>query len=163
MPHSSHPGFTLAELLISLAILAVIAIFTIPKIVSAQQNESMKLVLKEDVSIIQELIWSQVRDGNLQVRSAAACSSPPSGASLISWMQTHNNYTKLSGGTFYLANGSTINLHVGAMLDFLIDANGSAGPNTNGVDKLNYYFDYCSTGREFWYDTASQDLFYSLF
>lgn len=45
-------GFTLAELLISLAILGVIATFTIPKILSSQQNTQYNASGKEVVAMI---------------------------------------------------------------------------------------------------------------
>lgn len=45
-------GFTLAELLIALAILGVIATFTIPKILSAQRNEQFNTATLETVSTI---------------------------------------------------------------------------------------------------------------
>lgn len=46
------PGFTLAELLIALAILGVIAAFTIPKILSAQTNSKYVALAKEAASMI---------------------------------------------------------------------------------------------------------------
>jgi len=42
-----HAGFTLAESLIALAILGVIATFTIPKILSAQQSSKYNAAAKE--------------------------------------------------------------------------------------------------------------------
>lgn len=47
-----HVGFTLAELLISLLILGEIATFTIPKIITAQQNGTFKSVAKEDFATV---------------------------------------------------------------------------------------------------------------
>ncbi len=46
----SRFGFTLAELLIALAMLGVIATFTIPKILSAQQDSRNNAVVKEAAS-----------------------------------------------------------------------------------------------------------------
>lgn len=43
-------GFTLAELLISLAILGVIASFTIPKVIASQQNQKYNAIVKESAS-----------------------------------------------------------------------------------------------------------------
>lgn len=45
-------GFTLAELLIALAILGLIAVFTIPKVLVAQQDEAKKAKAKEVASAI---------------------------------------------------------------------------------------------------------------
>lgn len=45
-------GFTLAELLIALAILGVIATFTIPKVLNSSQNSEWNAIAKETVSMI---------------------------------------------------------------------------------------------------------------
>jgi len=45
-------GFTLAELLITLQILAIIAAFTIPKIIGSQQNSRYKAIAKEDIASV---------------------------------------------------------------------------------------------------------------
>lgn len=53
-PSALPKGFTLAELLIALAILGVIATFTIPKIIYAQQNQSYIAKAKEAMATISE-------------------------------------------------------------------------------------------------------------
>jgi prepilin-type N-terminal cleavage/methylation domain-containing protein len=50
-PRKFKLGFTLAELLIALAILGVIATFTIPKVLQTQQNESYNAIAKEAAGI----------------------------------------------------------------------------------------------------------------
>ncbi len=50
----SHSGFTLAELLICLAIIAEIATFTIPKILTAQQNGKFNALAKEAMGSISQ-------------------------------------------------------------------------------------------------------------
>ncbi len=47
-------GFTLAELLSALAILGIIATFTIPKVLIGSQNNTFKAVAKEDIAAISE-------------------------------------------------------------------------------------------------------------
>src|SRR6478609_7639481 len=49
---SMRKGFTLAELLITLQILAIIATFTIPKIIGSQQNSTYKAIAKEDIAAV---------------------------------------------------------------------------------------------------------------
>lgn len=47
-----HKGFTLAELLIALAILGVIATFTIPKVLNSQQNGQYNAIGKECMGMV---------------------------------------------------------------------------------------------------------------
>ena len=47
-----HPGFTLVELLIALAILGTIATFTIPKVLQTQQDGKFKSIGKEAAGFV---------------------------------------------------------------------------------------------------------------
>ena len=54
-------GFTLAELLIALVILGVIATFTIPKVLQTQQNTSYNAAAKETIGAVSGAYQSYVR------------------------------------------------------------------------------------------------------
>lgn len=58
MPQARYPGFTLAELLISLAILGIIATFTIPKLLMNQRVSAYNASAKESAASISELTRS---------------------------------------------------------------------------------------------------------
>lgn len=68
MPRKSLFGFTLAELLISLAILGEIATFTTPKVLSAQQNGANKAKAKVVAGMItgayQQAQWAGIVTAN---------------------------------------------------------------------------------------------------
>lgn len=57
-----YKGFTLAELLSALAILGVIATFTIPKVIQAQQNQKWGAIGKETVGAISEAYQAYLLD-----------------------------------------------------------------------------------------------------
>jgi len=58
-------GFTLAELLIALAILGIIATFTIPKILSAQAEQKKRAILKECYATVTSLFIEGRRSGDI--------------------------------------------------------------------------------------------------
>ncbi len=94
-------GFTLAELLISLAILGVIATFTIPKVLNGSQNGQMTAVAKEAISAVSGAYQAYRLDNTVDANTSwadltaylnyirvdtasfvdGACSLPPSTAS----------------------------------------------------------------------------------
>ena len=59
-------GFTLAELLISLAILSVLATFTIPKVLTSSQDGERIAIFKETISAINQATYEMILLGELE-------------------------------------------------------------------------------------------------
>lgn len=152
-------GFTLAELLISLLILAEIATFTIPKILSVQQNGSYKATAKEAIATI-AAAHQQARLENTLTTST----TPSTLFQYMNYVATDttssldDTYTngaiatscnvrpciKLHGGgtlwasTYSFGGSATTNA-----VYFLYDPNGSYSGTTNSGDKsLQIYLYY---------------------
>lgn len=69
---AKNQGFTLAELLIALAILGVIATFTIPKILSSSQNGQNTAIAKEAASMLSGSFQTYVLNNGLTSANTAA-------------------------------------------------------------------------------------------
>lgn len=65
-----HSGFTLAELLIALAILGIIATFTIPKILSSQQNGQFNSAAKEAIAAVSEAYYNYKLNASVDASTA---------------------------------------------------------------------------------------------
>lgn len=146
MLHNRQHAFTLAELLIALGILGVIATFTIPKILTAQQDAKKWAIFKEDVAAAQQGTWELVQSGEIELASHSCGVASPIVASLF---DTKFNYTSSTGSstlrTYYITNGSTIRFAQGNSIDFRIDYDGpNAGNNTYGDDLLLFHFNDCT-------------------
>jgi prepilin-type N-terminal cleavage/methylation domain-containing protein len=153
---NAHPGFTLAELLIALAILGVIAVFTIPKILMAQQNADYKAKTKEAAAIIAEAYRvyglqnaigtnTKIADFTSYINYAKVDAS-----STIDDKQTLASQSCSIGGCLFLHNGGVIFYTSDVMagsastnaLEFYFDPNGTYGGTTNGPDKAVQMFLY---------------------
>lgn len=92
---AAKSGFTLAELLISLAILGVIAAFTIPKILTATSNGQNTSIAKEAAAMVAGSF------SNYQLNNGIA--SGVTGGALTQYM----NYVKTDTTTTYTGSGGT--------------------------------------------------------
>jgi type II secretory pathway pseudopilin PulG len=168
-------GFTLAEVLISLLILAEIATFTIPKILISQQNVQKMAVFKEDIATIQAGIYNSAQNGEFTLFNHACYSGAVTG--FYDLLAGFLNYTKTTRtnsqtGKFYLANGSTISPVPGYTWGFNIDWNGDNGPNLYGDDLFTFQYNDCN-GTQYGipsnrygvvnYDTSGLVLYNSIF
>jgi type II secretory pathway pseudopilin PulG len=120
-------AFTLAELLISLAILAEIATFTIPKVLSAQQNGQKTAIVKETAAMLSAAYSQYQLNGTI--------SSNTNGQALTPYMNyvkvdTTSNLDPRPGGSARDCNdgGSVcLRLHNGALLWIPITRFGGTG------------------------------------
>jgi prepilin-type N-terminal cleavage/methylation domain-containing protein len=145
-------GFTLAELLIALAILGVIATFTIPKILQAQQDSKYNAIAKEDAAAMSAAIQTMRYRGlftdqtsmntiatyinYLKIDSTSVVDDTPSRASGIRTDEGGGSFSCGTGNTrcLKMANGSIIlypnsmnfDLGTGAnAIWFLVDPDGT--------------------------------------
>lgn len=130
----AHKGFTLAELLIALAILGVIATFTIPKILTAQANGQNTAVAKEAASMINASYITYTLNNTLTTGTTAGA------------LTQYMNYVATDTATAYTATatGATalqtctstlvcLKLHNGAVLQYDTGSSFGGTGAANGI------------------------------
>jgi prepilin-type N-terminal cleavage/methylation domain-containing protein len=147
-------AFTLAELLIALMILGIVAGFIIPKVLITCQQAKFVSVLKEDIATINAI--------QAEMMSSYPVGSGPSGVQQTNFYRDHLNAVKFctpaSNGNCWdplqyrawpyewentfpsvvFHNGSNMLSGFGhpGSTGGIIDANGAEGPNQFGVDQI---------------------------
>ncbi len=150
-------GFTLAELLIALAILGVIATFSIPKILNAQQNQQKNAIFKESIGAISAAVYNYcvMQPANInqydfmisQVNTVTQC---PNNA-YSEGCSPSSTLGEQTGPGFILANGASIAgidriiLPANYTNGFVIDWNGLNPPNVDGDDQMRLGLNFSST------------------
>jgi prepilin-type N-terminal cleavage/methylation domain-containing protein len=133
---SPMQGFTLAELLICLVILGVIATFTIPKIITSQVNGQYNASAKEVASMISGAYTSYSRSNTVTSNTSAGDLTPymnyvaPDSSTTIDLFQEAT--TRACNGGY-----SCVKLHNGGML--LWASAGFMGTNTTNA--VYFYYD----------------------
>ena len=160
MTRNRFAGFTLIEALLSMALLGVVAAFTIPQILQSTQSTQSKTLYLDTLSEIQGVIY----DGTLSGETVNSLSLTDYMAKKLNAIktcrvnfQTEGCYTPrspanaLNGGGIVLPNGVTIsdiNTDVIATCTnaptsdtcfdgWIVDINGSQGPNVEGTDYID--------------------------
>jgi len=128
-----QPGFTLSELLVSLAILGIIATFTIPKLLQVQQDQRYNSEAKEAASII------------AAAYSLYKASNTPTTSTTVGDLTPYINYAKVDTSslvddvpTYTSVNCSQANkgcllLHNGGMLWYRKDFSFGGTATTNAL------------------------------
>jgi hypothetical protein len=126
--------------------LGVFSTFTIPKIISAQENSKRKAVFREVIAAMSAAQHNAIADGSIdtvgtyqlfstKVNAIKLC--PTASNTTGCWPQTAPNGEVVEGG-FIMHNGATIaGLSNNYTSDnFLVDWNGPAEPNLAGDDQI---------------------------
>ena len=128
-----QPGFTLAELLVALTIMGVIATFTIPKVLVAQQTYQYKAIAKEAIGMVagsyQQYMFTSVVDQNTGISSIT-----PS-MNYVNFLTSGNIDDEFGQGTASCSSSTPcLKLHNGAVLRYRVSSGGFGGTaTTNGV------------------------------
>jgi len=138
----SKQGFTLAEVLVTLAIIGVVAALTIPTLIQSANAQKYSAALKKAISTLNSALQMEIANDSVDA------SSITDSATLTTFMAKNLNVlkTNAAGDTIWLADGSKIQFHglaagcvdistpsafaVASNCYAIVDVNGDKGPNT---------------------------------
>lgn len=159
-------AFTLAEVLITMAIIGVVAALTIPNLVQNYKKKVATVRLKKFVSSMHQAIaLSELENGAITSWNVAA-SIPPTGdpnsdeykdayrqnannalAFFNQYLAKYINYTKVEDAKdykslVYFADGSCMWLYNGSLIDIKYAINCNSGQDQNGIDNFAFLINY---------------------
>ena len=151
-----NKAFTLAEVLITLGIIGVVAAMTIPTLISNYKAKVYGTRLKEFYSIMsQAVMLSEIEngpkstwkkhsldenydeDGNLDY-SASYSYNYEFFVTYIAPFIKYTSETIRDNSIFYLTNGTKIYMWNGSCVDMIVDVNGDDSPNKRGYDSFDF-------------------------
>ena len=163
-------AFTLAEVLITLGIIGVVAAMTLPALTANNRKAEATARLKKFNSSMQQAIrmselkngpcldWEYEKIGDYDIEENAAQNYETSQAFVEKYLTPFmklksgkkewvtSKDQKLEGYSLVLADGSVMNAKVGDCVDISIDINGEKKPNQKGIDQ--FIFLLCKRGEE---------------
>lgn len=159
-------AFTLAEILITLSIIGIVAALTIPNLIQNYKRKVATVRLKKFVSVMSQAIeLSELENGAITTWSTAA-TIPTTGASdsdeykdaykqnsdnalafFNKYLAKYMNYTKVEEAKdyksrVYFADGSCMWLYNGNLIDIKYAINCNSGQDMNGVDNFAFIINY---------------------
>lgn len=151
-------GFTLAEVLITLGIIGVVAALTMPALIANHQKTVVVTKLKKVYSVMNQAVtmsiandtWTQPptdkREDNVALAEWLNSALVPylNGAKLYD-NNPNQQYSPVnfnSRPTIILADGSALTFNNNNLIHVYYDINGRQGPNRGGRDWFRFFLDY---------------------
>lgn len=171
-----NKGFTLAEVLITLGIIGVVAALTLPSLITQHRRTEYSARLKKFYSTMEQAIrMSEMENGEITDWGRSGDSQTDDEGDydfeengkitkefFIDYLSPYFKYTSITDGkniidedgekggedtTVHFADGSSISLFNGGCIDIIFDTNDSSHPNKSGRDQFRYLFCFDKSGR----------------
>lgn len=164
-------GFTLAEVLITLGIIGVVAAMTLPAVITNTRKSEASARLKKFYSAMQQAIamselkygpcleWEYESIDDYEDPEQAGKNYDISKAFVEQYLEPFmklksekkewitSTQQKLDGYSLVFADGSTMNAKVGSCVDLSFDINGDRKPNKRGYDQFIFVICKRDSGR----------------
>ena len=141
-------AFTLAEVLITLGIIGVVAALTIPTLMANHRRKVTATRLKQSYNIL----YNAIKASEAENGSWLYWDAPEQGGNTKEFAEKYIlpylKYTDVGENTVFdgspvkyyikLVNGTTVGLNMGLCLDFVVDINGEKAPNKWGYDQFDF-------------------------
>ncbi|MDR1168475.1 MAG: type II secretion system GspH family protein [Heliobacteriaceae bacterium] len=144
-------GFTLAEVLVTLAIIGVVAALTMPSLIANyKKQETIARLKKFYSSWSQAVLMAQADKGEVEnwtfpLEKTVEGSAESVEKFFMEYLAPNVKYTRIdkvqNSINTYFPDGSQVNISMGACVDIRFDTNGSRQPNVHGRDA--YLFTLC--------------------
>ncbi len=145
MKQSVRKGFTLAEVLITLTVIGVVAALAIPALLNNIGNARFQSSVRKASATLNQALQMRRARANVLVTDAAVSDSP----TLRDYFAAELNVIRVDGNTIFTSDGMSFtfartgvcgeagpnaNLNANAPCQVVVDVNGDQGPNQNSDD-----------------------------
>lgn len=152
MKNKNKNAFTLAEVLITLGIIGVIAAMTLPNLIDNIQRKDYTAKLKKfNANMGQALVSAENEFGpisdwdfNLPINKFVETY-----LGQFLKFQIMNKYSNNATSALLFPDGTTMELHKGSCMDLIFDVNGTKKPNKYGYDQFGFLA--CPLAHSSWY------------
>lgn len=137
MKHKRYNGFTLAEVLITIGIIGIVAAITIPGLMTKIRHIDTSAKLKKFYSMMKQMVisaeddYGPVNDWDIKL---------PYETFLQTYITPYIKNGGINQDKIMFADGTTMQLRLynGNCLDLLFDVNGQSKPNKEGYDRFRF-------------------------